>query len=156
MLIFLVQHGQAQPKDVDPDRNLTEQGRNDVEKISAFLKKQGICVGAMWHSGKARAQQTANILSSSVATDHGVVKHDGLAPNDPVAAVKEEVLRSENDLIIVRHLPFLSKLISELITGNTSVETVAFQPGGVVCLEQAKENIWMIQWIITPELLQVN
>ena len=88
MLLYLVQHGQAHSKDVDRDRNLTEQGQKDVERVSAFLKKQGICVGAIWHSGKARAEQTANILSSSVATDHGVVKHEGLAPNDPVAADK--------------------------------------------------------------------
>jgi len=153
MRLYLVQHGRAHSKDVDPDRNLTEQGRNDVERVSAFLKKQGLLVSAIWHSGKARAEQTANILTSAVVTDQGIVKHDGLAPNDPVAVVKEELLRLKNDLIIVGHMPFLSKLASELIVGNALVQTVLFQPGGAVCLEQAEDNTWMVRWIITPELL---
>ncbi len=67
MLVYLVQHGQAKAKDIDPDRHLTEQGINDVEKISAFLKTAKLTVDVIWHSGKARAAQTAEILETSVA-----------------------------------------------------------------------------------------
>jgi phosphohistidine phosphatase len=153
MRVYLVQHGQAQPKEVDPDRNLTEQGRNDVERVSAFLKKQGLCASAIWHSGKVRAEQTANILASAVSTKQGVIKHDGLSPNDTIEPVKEELIRIQGDLMIVGHLPFLSRLALALVTGNASAEMVAFQPGGVVCLEQAEDKIWRMRWIVTPELL---
>lgn len=153
MRIYLVQHGRAQPKDVDPDRNLTEQGRNDVERISAFLKKQGICVGAIWHSGKTRAQQTAKILVSAVACNQVIIQQDGLSPNDKIGPVKESIVQAQEDLLIVGHLPFLSKLASELVTGNVLADIVAFRPGGVVCLEQVEYKTWRIGWIITPELL---
>lgn len=153
MRLYLVRHGQAHSKDVDPEQNLTEQGQRDVEKVSAFLRKQGLGVSVVWHSGKTRAEQTAKIIASAVVTDRGVSQHDGLAPNDPVAVIKQEILQSENDLMIVGHLPFLSKLASELITGDASADTVAFQAGGVVCLEPSQENTWMVRWLITPELL---
>jgi phosphohistidine phosphatase len=153
MRLYLVRHGLAHSKDVDTARSLTEQGRKDVEKVSAFLRKQGLHVSVVWHSGKARAEQTAKIIASAIITDRGVSQHDGLAPNDPVAVIKQEILQSENDLMIVGHLPFLSKLASELISGNALAETVAFEAGGVVCLEQSQDNTWMVRWIITPELL---
>jgi len=154
MRLYLVRHGQAYSEDADPDRNLTEQGRKDVEKVSAFLRKQGgLHISVVWHSGKARAEQTAKIIASAIITDRGVSQHDGLAPNDPVAVIKQEILQSENDLMIVGHLPFLSKLASELITGDASAETVAFEAGGVVCLERSQDDTWMVRWVIMPELL---
>lgn len=154
MRIYLVQHGQAKPKDVDPDRHLTEQGRDDVERMSAFLKQLGLRVGAVWHSGKVRAAQTAEILGSVVIADGTVVQHDGLGPNDAIGAVKEELIQAREDLMIVGHLPFLSKLASELVVGSETTEVVAFAPGGVVCLEQDESRTWKLTWAITPELVQ--
>jgi len=39
MRIYLTQHGPAVPKDVDPDRPLNEQGREDVRRLADFLEK---------------------------------------------------------------------------------------------------------------------
>lgn len=42
MRIDLTQHGQAAPEDVDPDRPLTVQGREDVRRLADSLDKAGI------------------------------------------------------------------------------------------------------------------
>ena len=115
MRTYLVQHGQAKSEDVDPDRHLTEKGQNDVKKISVFLKQSGLSVDIVWHSGKTRAAQTADILASDVAVNQEIVQHNDLAPNDAIDPVKEELIEANEDLMIVGHLPFSSKLASALI-----------------------------------------
>ena len=153
MRIYLVQHGQAKSEDIDPDRHLTEKGIADVKKISCFLKGAALGVDVIWHSGKARAAQTAEILSQSVVAAQGSFQHKGLSPNDDVKPIKDELLRSGKDVMIVGHLPFLSKLSSLLLTGSDSNNIVAFQQGGVVCLEQNENILWQLRWMVVPDLL---
>ena len=154
MHIYLVQHGQARPKEIDPDRHLTEKGTSNVEKVAAFLKQSKPSVGTVWHSGKARAAQTAKILATGLLVGQGVIQKDGLAPNDPVEPVKEKLQQLQEDFVIVGHLPFLSKLASSLLGVDELTEVIAFQPGGVVCIgRDGKDRRWKVDWIIIPELL---
>lgn len=153
MRLYLVQHGQAKSKDEDPDRHLTDAGALEVEKIALFLKPLEIVVEALWHSGKPRASQTAEILATGVTAKQDPVRHDGLAPKDDVDAVADEITRLNKDLFIVGHLPFLSKLASLLLCDDASNNVVRFQYAGVVCLEQHEDKAWSIRWMVTPDLL---
>jgi hypothetical protein len=60
--IFLVQHGEAVTKEENPDRPLTESGRQTVEQVADWAARVGLPVGQIRHSGKLRAQQTATKL----------------------------------------------------------------------------------------------
>jgi phosphohistidine phosphatase len=153
MRVYLVQHGQAMSEDQDPGRHLTEKGIADVRKISLFLKNAQIRVDAIWHSGKARALQTAEILAERIISKHDVIEHKGLSPNDNIMPVKNELHESDADIMIVGHLPFLSKLASSLVIGNESAQLISFQQGGLVCIEKAEDKTWKIRWMIVPELL---
>ncbi len=165
MRLYLVQHGEAKSKDADPERHLTEKGLRDVEKVAAFLKPLGLSAGAVWHSGKARARQTAETLAQAVTADAtlrssplrstrgGAVERPGLAPDDPVEPVKEELARAEADIMIVGHLPFLGKLASLLVAGSESAGVVAFRNAGVVCLERGEGGAWRTTWALIPEIL---
>ena len=153
MRLYLVQHGQAKSKDQDPDRHLTENGQKEVESIAAFLQPLNIKIQALWHSGKARAAQTADILAGSVKARQGAVQHDGLAPKDDIAPIVEAVLRQEQDIFIVGHLPFLGKLASRLLCHDKSAEVIRFRNGCVVCLEQDEHAAWSVCWMVTPDLL---
>jgi phosphohistidine phosphatase len=152
MSIYLVQHGQAESEEVDPQRHLTEKGIADVKKISAFLKAAQVHVDSVWHSGKARAAQTADILGKAVEAKN-MVQRKGLAPNDDITAIRDELTKSGVDIMIVGHLPFLSKLASSLVAGDESADIVAFQQGGLVCLEQNEDKSWEMRWMVVPELL---
>ena len=37
MRVYLVQHGEAHPEEVSPERELTPRGRSDVERVAALL-----------------------------------------------------------------------------------------------------------------------
>lgn len=153
MRLYLVQHGQAAAKDVDPARPLTGRGRADVEKVAEFIKPLNLYVNAVWHSGKTRAAQTAELLAAAVRTDNRCLERPGLAPNDDVLPVKNELARAQHDIMIVGHLPFLSKLASLLLADDESAAPVAFQQAGLVCLQRVPEKKWQLDWMITPQLL---
>jgi phosphohistidine phosphatase len=153
MRLYLVQHGEAKSKEEDPKRLLTDKGVRDVANAGTFLKPRGIRVGVIRHSTKVRAAQTASLLASAIEAREGVVECEGLAPLDPVEPVCREIEGAEEDLMIVGHLPFLSKLASMLIAGAQETPVIAFQQGGVVCLDRSEDRGWTVRWMVTPELL---
>jgi len=153
MKLYLVQHAKAASKEADPQRPLTEEGRRDIQKVAIFIKPLDLSVDYLWHSGKNRAQQTAEILANVVEVRKEMAAHDGLAPNDDVTALKDELISGCQDTMIVGHLPFLSKLTSLLLTNSESSNTVAFKNGGILCLDYSDDNQWQLDWMIIPELL---
>jgi phosphohistidine phosphatase len=153
-LLYLVQHGEALPEDADPDRHLSEKGAADVEKVARFLRPMKLSMAAVWHSGKPRAQQTAEVLAGALTKKPSVVQRDGLSPKDPVAPVRKAVEGLGEDLMIVGHLPLLGKLAASLVTGDKSVDVVTFRYGGVVCLENTDGGDgWTVAWMIVPDLI---
>ncbi len=52
MGIYLTQHGLAARNDVDPDRPLSAQGREDVRRLADSPGSAGIEVEQVLHSGK--------------------------------------------------------------------------------------------------------
>ena len=153
MKLYLVRHGDAKPKEQDPDRHLSDQGVGDIEKVAAFLAPLGLRVGAVWHSGKPRARDTAEILAPAFAADANVVQHKGLAPNDPVAPIVKQVARPDHDLVMVGHLPFMATLATALLAPGRADDLIAFEKGGVLCLERDQAASWQVRWMLVPTLL---
>ena len=154
MRLYLAQHGPAAAKEVDPDRPLTEDGAAAVGRVASFLQRRNPNVEALEHSGKTRARETAEILSAAFG---GVepAPRAGLAPNDDVEPVSDELARRDGDLLLVGHLPFLSRLAALLLTADAQPAPVTFVPGGVVCLERSGDPAsWSIAWAVTPDLLE--
>ena len=154
MNIYLMQHGKPVPKEKNPDKPLSDRGRDDVRKMAGFLKKAGIQVETVFHSGKTRARQTAEIISFKINPGKESQKKEGLSPLDDVKAIAEEIKHGQKDFMIVGHLPHLEKLVSFMTTGSDSSQVVSFQQGGVVCLRtNEEESNWAIAWMLVPEIL---
>jgi phosphohistidine phosphatase len=153
MRLYVVQHGQAVAKDVDPQRSLSEQGRVDVERMASFLGGAGIRVSRILHSGKKRAEQTAALLAGAVGSGRLLAKTSGIGPLDPTDEFARTVSRWTEDTMVVGHLPFMGRLVSRLVVGDEATTTAAFQPGTIICLERGEEGGWSLAWMIRPELL---
>jgi len=152
--LYLVQHGEAKPKEVNELRPLTEKGKNDVSKMAIFLKSAGVKVDTIWHSEKQRSIETAEIIGREVSPRTGLKKKEGLAPNDPVDKWQDTLERTEEDTMIVGHLPFLQKLSGLLLANSESSEIVAFCQGGCVCLERKAPKSWELIWAVCPQLIK--
>lgn len=153
MRVYLVQHGQSRSEEEDPQRRLTDKGIGEVQNVANFLRPLELEVDAIWHSGKTRAQQTAELLADAVSARNRVVQREGLGPKDHVAPTKQALEKPGRDLMIVSHLPFLGKLAALLVTGSEANEIVEFRFGSVVCIERRDDEKWKIAWMITPVLL---
>jgi len=153
MRLYLVRHGEASHPEVDPERGLTELGRREVEKVASLLGKMKITVDAVWESGKKRATQTAEILASSIESEHGIERCSDLAPMDPVSPVADRLASLDSDMLIVGHLPFLSRLASRLILREEASEVVRFQESTTLCLKRDRSGRWTVEWMILPSLL---
>ena len=155
MQIYLVQHGESKPEEIDPERRLTESGARAVQKVAGFLRASGgVPMDAIWHSGKPRAQQTAELLRPATRDGDGAaMHHNGLAPKDAVEPIRRELEQRNSNVMIVGHLPFLGRLAALLLTGNADKEVVAFQFGCVVCLNGDDAGRWKLEWMMVPKLL---
>ncbi len=153
MKLYLVQHGEASSKDVDPERPLTDHGRSDVLRLGRFLQTTGIGVQRVVHSGKLRARQTAELLAQSMAPSVEPETNGLLNPNDSPRAFDWQSESWDRDTLIVGHLPFMARMVSELIIGDENRPFTAFLPGSMVCLEGDHQNGWHLNWMIRPELL---
>jgi phosphohistidine phosphatase len=153
MRLYLVQHGEAVEKEEDPERPLSSKGKKDVEAVGRFLSKAGVRASRVWHSGKARARQTAEILACHLAPKAILEQRAGLDPKDEPGIAAKDVERCGDDLIVAGHLPHLERLAGQLLAGKEKAAPVAFERGGVVALERAGDAAWRIVWMIVPSLL---
>ncbi|NUM52774.1 MAG: phosphohistidine phosphatase SixA [Candidatus Hydrogenedentes bacterium] len=152
MFLYLMQHGDAVAKDVNPDRPLSEQGRAHVERVARCVAAAGVQIPQVWHSGKTRARETAEILAR--ATGGTVEERDRLRPDDDIRSALKQIAQAKCDVAIAGHLPHLSLLAAELLRAKGGHNPIQFQRGGIVALECAGEEQWRVRWMIVPELLR--
>lgn len=152
MKVYLMQHGKPVSKEVDPDKPLSDQGRKDIEMMAKFLTKRRVDIQRIFHSSKTRARQSAESLMNGMELDLAPLEISGLLPNDPVKDTADMINNSEMNIMIVGHLPHLSKLSSLLVSGKETVPIVNFQQGGLVCLENNNSE-WAIAWVLVPEII---
>ena len=148
MAMYFVQHGLSLSKEINPDRPLSEEGRNEVKLISAHLQKMGIRVKKIYHSGKTRARETAQIFSDRIGGGN-VYELRGMSPNDDVIEFAETL--KEDNTMYVGHLPHMEKLVSYLVTGDEKTGVVKFVNGGVVSVEKDSAG-YHIEWYLKPSI----
>jgi len=153
MKLYLIQHGEAKSEAEDPERSLTARGEKEVMAVSKVAGGLQIRPSKIYHSGKMRAKQTAEIIASALRiSDSHVQPAEGLNPNDDIHAWVERISKEKEDLMLVGHLPFLEKLTSLLLCGDENARLVLFRYGAIVCLDQKGDKGWAIRWILTPEM----
>lgn len=151
MALFLVQHGKNLSKEIDPDQSLSEEGESEVRRIAETAKSYDVMVGAIRHSGKKRARQTAEIFAAYLNVKD-VQEADGLKALDDVTEKAKEINAGQN-VMLVGHLPFMERMTSYLTTGSIDYTVFKFQNGGIVCLEQQPDQAyWAVKWAFMPNI----
>ena len=153
MPLYLVQHGAAKTAAEDPQRGLTEEGQRTVERLAEFLFSLGLSLKRIEHSEKLRARQTAEILAARLRPAAGTKQMAGMAPNDDVEPMRARLEKESKNVMLVGHLPYLSRLVARLLGLEADRAVVQFQMGGVVRLDRDVTGQWVVRWVLVPELL---
>ena len=148
MYLYILQHGDAVPKTADPQRPLSPAGIHDIEKVAAFLRGMQQQPDYLFHSGKLRAQQTAQIVAEQLAAELEPRRTDGLGPNDDPAIIIETIGRLDGNILIASHMPFVSRLCSELLSGGPDC-AFASEPGTLICVQRNPQG-WQMDWMLRP------
>ncbi len=124
--ITLVRHGEANT----PDNSLSPSGREESLRVAKSLVGK-VAAKEIWHSGKLRAKQTAEILGEVLGLP--LLEKPFLLPNEDPEVVKQEIMVNGEDLMIVSHLPLLPSLLN-LLTGE--VTDGIFHPSKAITINQ--------------------
>ena len=158
MELYLVRHGEAMGEAENPERPLTARGREEVRRAGVVAARLGLRPVEIRHSGKRRAAETAEIFAGALGVREHVVAVAGMAPNDDVRPIASALDTAPQPLMLVGHLPLLSRLASLLLVGDPERTLAQFCMGGIVCLTGDPSDAggtaggWVVAWMLTPEL----
>ena len=151
MRLYIVQHGDSVPKDVDPERHLSDRGRADIQRLAEWLSSHNVQVEQILHSGKTRAKETAEMLRLLLKSPSHFYEGQGLAPNDSPEAFLHQLRGPEKDTLVAGHMPFVARTVSQALTGAPDRQLVAFVPGSVVGIERSDGASWRLFMFARPE-----
>jgi phosphohistidine phosphatase len=153
MYLYLVQHAEAVTEEIDPSRGLSEKGMDDIKGISRYISGMNMIVHEIFHSGKKRALQTAQVLATHLKIEHKVTEADGLSPMDEPEIWLSKINDINKNVMLVGHMPHMAKLASLLLCGNKVRKAVNFEMGSIVCLRKDDEQHWSTDWIMKPKMI---
>jgi len=145
MDLYIVRHGEALPAASDAARQLSDHGRAEVEAVANAIHKRGASVRQIRHSGRVRAQETAEIIGGVLLPPAGVIETPGIHPDDPIEPFAFSLFGERESLMMVGHLPFVARLVGFLTSGNTDRSPARF-PTATVTYLQGEDDHWDLVW----------
>jgi phosphohistidine phosphatase len=142
-LVVLVHHGDAVGPDVDPQRPLSNTGRQAVQRLAREAASRGVKPLVVWHSGKLRAKQTAEAFWRECNALAEFSASRDLQPDDSPQWIRDRLRGEQRDILIAGHFPHLPRLLGLLL----KTEQSTFPQHGVVALfsDDAGES-WRELW----------
>lgn len=152
-VVALVRHGHALSTSEDPTRPLSIPGRQGVEMMATWLASRRVRFEEIRHSDKLRARQTAQVFAYRLGLGGGrVVQVPGLEPHSDPSPVAEDLRRDGRSVVIVAHLPLLSRLAGHLLGCPGQELPMRFDEATVLLLGRCGGG-YRIEGLAGPELI---
>jgi phosphohistidine phosphatase len=163
--IYFLRHGIAVERGApgfedDSARPLTREGKKQLRKTSRALRKMKLEFDLILSSPLLRAKQTAEIVAKNLKLKKrlkfsGELKPDGSMKN--LFRRLNELKPAPKNLLLVGHEPYLSRLISILVSGgeNTAID---FKKGGLCKLDVEKLRFGLcakLAWLLMPKQMKL-
>lgn len=149
MFVYLVHHADAVSPDVDHIRPLSALGQAQAADVAEFARARGAKPALIWHSGKMRARQTAEVCLRTLNPFATFTACRGLQPDDDPDTIAVALAAQTVDVLIAGHMPHLPGLLHRLTSGLNDGGTAPFPLHGCVTLERVG-NRWEERWRGSP------
>ena len=158
MDLYILRHGIAaergDPKyPKDEDRPLTEDGQKKTLKVARRMKELGLTFDLLLSSPLARARQTAEIAASVLGCKNKLKFSNHLVPGGSKKALMGDIGRRTR-VLLVGHEPYLSELISILLSGTTNLR-IDFKKAGLCKLTVDHLHLGRcasLEWLVAPKV----
>jgi phosphohistidine phosphatase len=161
MNLYLLRHGIAVERGTpgharDADRPLTGEGERKLKDIGAAMRRLELRFDLILSSPYVRARQTADIVAEVLQARKTIEFSDSLVPGGSTRELVELLDRlrpAPDNVLLVGHEPYLSGLISLLVSGKEGF-LVVLKKGGLCKL--ATESLRhgrcaALEWLLTPK-----
>ena len=128
-------------------RPLSTPGRAVAARLAFAVAARGARPDVLWHSGKLRARQTAELFWSACNPLASLTAERGLQPGDPPGWIRDRLAGETRSILIVGHMPFLPRLLASLLDAPDGTAAATFPLHGCVALETDAES-WREAWRI--------
>ncbi|MBN1894763.1 histidine phosphatase family protein [bacterium] len=146
--LYLIRHGRYDP---EAGSGLTEPGKSECKNVAGWLAARDPGVSSIFHSGKKRALETAEIFAAVLRMKSGPIIMPGTSPNDDPDPVAASLTGMNETLLLVSHLPFLERLVHRLAPDAVGPEN-RFLPCSMAVLA-FRHNAWTFEeWIHAASL----
>lgn len=139
MTLWVVRHARAVDRSIslrDARRPLTQEGRDRFAEVFRGLRGLGARFDLLLHSPLLRAIETAEMLAPCLRGDGETAVTPFLAARPGASLLAEIAGARGRSVAVVGHEPWLSELVSLLVTGAPdAADRFPLKKGGVVRLE---------------------
>ena len=158
MEIFFLRHVNAHDLGpsykTDRERPLTKVGKHKIKQIAKGMKKLKLTFDLILCSPLVRAEETAQGLKMKKK----IILTKNLAPDADFKKLISEIKKYTRSkrVLLVGHEPFLSQLISLLISGTTNCP-ITLKKGGLCTLSMKSllyKKCATLEWLLTPKQCQ--
>jgi phosphohistidine phosphatase len=164
MDLFILRHGEAgkrQPSSKDSDRSLTVTGKKEVEDIARFLKDLEVKFDYVITSPLTRAQQTAAALCKVMSIKKNKIEGwDELKPegSKPSFYTRLSQLKRESSVLLVGHEPYLSSMISEIVSDSKAARINLKKAGlaKIHIISLVPDVKGELAWLLTPKVMKAT
>jgi len=162
--LFLLRHGVAVDRDPqsfpdDASRPLTLKGEDRVRLVSDAMQALELSFDGIISSPCMRARQTAEIVASALGLRRQLQFREELTPGgDPKALLRfiNRMQPAPENLLLVGHEPYLSELLSMLISGQPDA-AIDLKKNGLAKIELTQRLKYgrcaTLNWLLAPRQL---
>src|SRR4051812_15222209 len=130
MKVYLVHHADALPAEVDPQKHISEKGREQADRVGARLRAIGVAPARILHSDKQWTIDTALRVAAQLdAQDKTAEASYPIGSKDPVEPFLAEIAAAKGDIIMCGHWEYLERAASKLVCGDESRAVIKLKPG---------------------------
>lgn len=160
MEVLLVRHGIAESEIAamrsgrhDEERRLTAEGIRETEAVAEAMKIRVGKVDRIYHSPFMRAKETAAIFSAKFS-EAALEQAAGFTPDSDPRELGDFLagLKGVDRVMIVSHEPFLSAVLSYLLTGGFRIAS-GFERAGVASVEWGGAGSSRLNYMVSPKIL---
>ncbi len=165
MKLFLLRHAKARDTWPDCERELSDFGQEQVEKLAKLIDSTHFYdVAQVWHSPFARATQTAEIFKRVADISAPLVQTNNITPEDnphEIARLVSSITCFDKDLMIVSHNPFLEILTDILLDGTRTGGRIIFGTCTLAALTlevppscEHEYGLWSLDFLVSPKIIR--
>jgi phosphohistidine phosphatase len=162
MELLILRHGEAGNRlssvNKDFGRDLTVSGRTTMEEVANSINGLKFVIDKIATSPLPRAKESAEIVAKALNKERDLEVWDELKPEGQTADLYRRLskLKGESSILLVGHEPYLSGLISELISGSKGGRIILKKSGmaKVVVVSLGTKPSGQLKWLLTPRQIK--